>query len=272
MVISYSGTVNLVGFGYNADEVWLPQVNITLFSATDTGLPLMIRVLPGLVRDVATPVRSLQEIDITWTNLVLDREFVLEANKTLLREARIPFVLPQRRNSTWYETQIHLIDHFFYHKQLIRAGRTLIASAMTAEPREVYDLYKSRNLIEDHFVAFRGLIQADNRYLRDATAVFGHVFVGFLCLYLYCRILNRIKQAGMTAHLSPQGLLLKLSKVYAVENEGEGRPPRCPNRSRRSRRNSNSTYSLMDEKLGFKTPLSLRDSDRAITGEKVHLI
>jgi hypothetical protein len=166
--------------------------------------------------------------------------FVLEANKTLLREARIPFVLPQRRNSTWYETQIHLIDHFFYHKQLIRAGRTLIASAMTAEPREVYDLYKSRNLIEDHFVAFRGLIQADNRYLRDATAVFGHVFVGFLCLYLYCRILNRIKQAGMTAHLSPQGLLLKLSKVYAVENEGEGRPPRCPNRSRRSRRNSNS--------------------------------
>ena len=29
--------------------------------------------------------------------------------------------------------------------------------------------------------------------------------------------MNRIKQAEMTAHLSPKGLLIKLSKVYAVE-------------------------------------------------------
>jgi len=70
-------------------------------------------------------------------------------------------------------------------------------------------------------LVFKSLIQADKLYLRDATAVFGHVFVGFLCLYLYCRILNRIKKVGMTAHLSPHGLLLKLSKVYAVRSGEE---------------------------------------------------
>jgi len=32
--------------------------------------------------------------------------------------------------------------------------------------------------------AFKSLIQADKLYLRDATAVSGHLFVGFLCLYL----------------------------------------------------------------------------------------
>ena len=96
-----------------------------------------------------------------------------------------------------------------------------MVSSLKAEPREVYDLYKSRNLVEEHFSAFKSLIQADKLYLRDSTAVFGHVFVGFLCLYLYCRILNRIKKAGMTAHLSPHGLLLKLSKVYAVESGEE---------------------------------------------------
>ena len=279
-VFSYSETVNLAEFGYNADDVWLPQVNIALFSATDTGLPVMIRALPGSVRDVATLVRSLAEIDTTRTTLVLDRGFVSEANEKVLREAKIAFVLPQRRNSTRYETRIHLTDHFFYHKRLIhagkrevdgvmlylyedvdlaaeeekmlyrlleeekidretlnkrlkRAGRILLVSSLAAEPGEVYDLYKSRNLVEDHFAAFKGLIQADKLYLRDTTAVFGHVFVGFLCLYLYCRILNRIKQAGMTAHLSPQGLLLKLSKVYAVEGGGERQITEVPKKVRK---------------------------------------
>ncbi|HOB18083.1 MAG TPA: transposase, partial [Candidatus Methanoculleus thermohydrogenotrophicum] len=231
-VFSCSDTVNLAEFGYNADDIWLPQVNIALFSATDTGLPVMIRSLPGSVRDVAALLRSLQEIDTTGATLVLDRGFVSEANENLLRESGIQFVLPERRNSTRHETRIHLTDHFFYHKRLIhagkrevdgmtlhlyedvdlaaeegktlnrrlkRVGRILVVSSLTVEPRVVYDLYRSRNLVEEHFSAFKNLIQADKLYLRDATAVFGHVFVGFLCLYLYSRILNRIKKAGMTA-------------------------------------------------------------------------
>ncbi|MCC7565256.1 MAG: transposase [Methanomicrobiaceae archaeon] len=269
-VFSYSDTVNLAEFGYNAEGVWLPQVNIALFSATDTGLPVMIRALPGSVRDVATLVRSLQEIDIANITLILDRGFVSEANENLLTEAKIPFVLPQRRNNTRYATRIHLTDHFFYHKRLIhagkrevdgltlylyedadlaveeqktlyrlleegeidretlnrklkRAGRILILSSVVAEPQAIYDLYKSRNLVENHFAVFKGLIQADKLYLRDATAVFGHLFIGFLCLYLYCRILNRIKQAGLSAHFSPKGLLLKLSKAYAAIYEEEKR-------------------------------------------------
>ncbi|MFY9131971.1 MAG: transposase [Candidatus Methanoculleus thermohydrogenotrophicum] len=268
-VFSCSDTVNLAEFGYNADDIWLPQVNIALFSATDTGLPVMIRGLPGSVRDVTTLLRSLQEFDAPGATLVLDRGFVSEANENLLLESGLPFVLPERRNSRGYETRIHLTDHFFYHKRPIhagrreadgvtlylyedldlaaeeekmlyrlleegkidrktlnrrlkRVGRILVVSSLTVEPRVVYDLYKSRNLVEEHFSAFKNLIQADKLYLRDATAVFGHVFVGFLCLYLYCRILNRIKKAGVTAHLSPHGLLLKLSKVYAM-GSGEER-------------------------------------------------
>lgn len=265
-LFSHSDTVNLAEFGYNAEGVWLPQVNIALFSATDTGLPVMIRALPGSVRDVTTLLRSLREIDTSRIMLVLDRGFVSDQNEKTLIEEQIPFILPQRRNSTRYMTRIHLNDHFFYHKRLIhagkreidgltlylfedadlaveehktlyhlfdegeidretlnrrlkRAGRILILSSMVTAPQEIYEMYKSRNLVESHFAAFKGLIQADKLYLRDATAVFGHVFIGFLCLYLYCQILNRIKKAGLSAHLSPQGLLLKLSKVYAVTGD-----------------------------------------------------
>lgn len=108
------------------------------------------------------------------------------------------------------------IDRPTLDRRLKRAGRILILSSLTKTPQEIYELYKSRNMVEDHFTAFKSLILADKLYLRDTTAVFGHVFIGFLCLYLYCRILNRIKRAGLSAHLSPQGLLLKLSKVFRV--------------------------------------------------------
>ena len=71
---------------YNADDIWLPQVNIALFSAT------------GSVWDVATLLRSLQEFDTPGATLVLDRGFVSVANENLLLESGLQFVLPQRRS------------------------------------------------------------------------------------------------------------------------------------------------------------------------------
>ena len=83
----------------------------------------MIRGLPGSVRDVTTLLRSLQEIDAPGATLVLDRGFVSEANENLLLESGLQFVLPMRRNSRRYETQIHLTDHSFYHKRLSMQGK-----------------------------------------------------------------------------------------------------------------------------------------------------
>jgi hypothetical protein len=42
------------------------------------------------------------------------------------------------------------IDREPLNRRLKRAGRILIVSSLTTEPREAYDLYKSRNLVEDH--------------------------------------------------------------------------------------------------------------------------
>lgn len=103
-VLSYSDTVNLAEFGYNVENVWLPQINIALFSATDTGLPVMFRALPGSFRDVATLLRAMQEINTSRITLVLDWGFVSDQNEKILIEEKIPFILPQRRNSTRYIT------------------------------------------------------------------------------------------------------------------------------------------------------------------------
>ncbi|KAF5041010.1 MULTISPECIES: transposase [unclassified Methanoculleus] len=278
-VFSCSDIFNLGEFSNNTDNVWLRQINIALSVATDTRLPTMFRILPGTVGDAATLIASLAGSDTARTTLVLDRRTVSEANETLLQEGKIPFVVLQRRNNARYATRIHLTEHFFYRKQLIRAGkrevnglmlylyedadleieekktlyrllevgqidretlnqrmkragRIMLLSSIVADPQEIYELYKSRNTVEDHFDAFKNLILADKPYLQDATAVFGHVFVGFLCFYLYCRIRNRIRQAGLSAHLSPEGLLLKLSEVYSVVYGDEKRITEVPEQVR----------------------------------------
>ena len=101
-----------------------------------------------------------------------------------------------------------------------KAGRILFLSNLDKSPQEIYELYKTRDLVEKHFDTLKNEIQADVLYLGDRSAVCGHLFVGFLCLYLYCKILNVIKRAGLTSEYSPKDVLLIFSKVTKISYDG----------------------------------------------------
>ncbi|WP_460373636.1 hypothetical protein [Methanocalculus sp. MC3] len=57
-------------------------------------------------------------------------------------------------------------------------------------------------------------------YLGDRSVVCGHLFVGFLCLYLYCKLQAVIKRAELTSEYSPKDLLLIFSKVMRISYDG----------------------------------------------------
>ncbi len=57
-------------------------------------------------------------------------------------------------------------------------------------------------------------------YLGDRSAVCGHLFVEFLCLYLYCKLQSVIKRADLTAEYSPKDLLLIFSKRMRISYDG----------------------------------------------------
>lgn len=101
-----------------------------------------------------------------------------------------------------------------------RAGRILFLSNVDETPQLIYELYTTRDMVEKHFDILKNEIQADVLYLGDRSAVCGHLFVGFLCLYLYCKLLDRIKRTGLTAEYSPKDALLNFSKVVRVSYNG----------------------------------------------------
>lgn len=266
-VFSLSNNLSLAEWGHNHEEIAIPQVNIALFCGLETGLPVMLRPVPGSVKDIATLLPSMNELQLKDAILIFDRGFVSEDLVDKILRSNCSFILPQRRNSVYFTKRIHLNERFMYHKRLIRcgkreiegkflylfedkdleleeiktlfervekgdvkpedakikerlAGRILFLSNVDKSPKEIYDLYKSRDLVEKFFDTLKNEVQADVLYLGDRSAVCGHLFIGFLCLYLYCKLLAVIRKAKLTGEYSPKDVLLLFSKVMRVSYEG----------------------------------------------------
>jgi len=58
------------------------------------------------------------------------------------------------------------------------------------------------------FDAFKNELENDKCYLSDGDAVSCYFFVSFLCLYLYFRVLDKIRVAGLTGDLSVNELIV----------------------------------------------------------------
>jgi len=118
-----SDEINLAEKGYNKEWINLQQINLALLCSADTGLPTMIRAIPGSVKDIATLINSLEEIGLNNKTLILDRGFFSDDIMKYLEGKKISYVLPTRRNSELYNVRIHLNKHFFYRERLIKCGK-----------------------------------------------------------------------------------------------------------------------------------------------------
>jgi Transposase len=122
-VFSRSMSISQAEKGYNKDGIQVPQINLALLCCVDTGLPTMIRSIPGSVKDIRTLYNSIKELDITEKILILDRGFFSDDVVEFLADKKILYVIPTRRNSHYYDKRIHLNEHLYYHDRLIRGGK-----------------------------------------------------------------------------------------------------------------------------------------------------
>jgi transposase len=86
-------------------------------------------------------------------------------------------------------------------------GRISILSNLDLGGEKVYGFYKEREMVEVAFDAMKNELEHDKCYLGDSDAVRGYFFVSFLCLYLYFRVLERLRVAGLVGEVSVEELL-----------------------------------------------------------------
>jgi transposase len=100
------------------------------------------------------------------------------------------------------------------------AGKIAIISTVKKNPKEIYEMYKSRDGIEKAFDVLQNQLQTDAPYLSKETAFKGYIFASFISLYLYYKVLNLLKSKGINEKVSVSDLLFELSKVMAYEKNG----------------------------------------------------
>ena len=166
-------SLNIAEYGYNKDKIHIPQVNIALFCSLETGLPTMIRTTTGSVRDIKSLYNSIIEAKKEGGTIILDRGFFSEDAIRFLLEQKMNFILPARRNSRLYETRIHLNNHLFYKKRLIRCGKR------NADGIFLYLFEDQQLMLEENTTLYKKLDEGkiDRQELGEAQKRAGRILI-----------------------------------------------------------------------------------------------
>ena len=102
-----------------------------------------------------------------------------------------------------------------------KLGKFAILSNLRSDPKEIYELYKSREEVEVAFDAMKNELENDKSYLHTTDGLRGYFFVSFISLYMYFSIFVLIRAADLTGRVSVKDALLRFSRVYKIKYGGK---------------------------------------------------
>lgn len=119
-IFSRSVNLHLAEKGYNGDHLYLDQVNFALLFSRETGTPVMLKSMPGSIRDVKSLRWVLKEYPLRSCVLVLDRGFASIGSVEEMTRLGVGFIQPLRRNSGLIDYSVEPGELFVYRKRGIK--------------------------------------------------------------------------------------------------------------------------------------------------------
>lgn len=99
-VLSQSEQISIARKGYNAQLNFEQQFNLLYVYSATQYMPVFYRLLPGNVREVKAFKNTLLQAGLKKAIIVADKGFYSEANKDLLLQEKLKFILPLKRDNT----------------------------------------------------------------------------------------------------------------------------------------------------------------------------
>ena len=98
-------------------------------------------------------------------------------------------------------------------------GTIALATTIKEEktPKEIYEIYKERELIEDANDAYKNVMRKNASYLQSANSYYGWLFINQITLLLYYRVYNKIKEKGMTSKYSVADVIEQAKRITIQE-------------------------------------------------------
>lgn len=122
-IFSYSENLKLAEKGYNSKGLYLKQINFILVVSQDRRLPVMIKPLPGSVRDIKALKTAIDEVFRRKCILVLDRGPASYVIPKMLGEKEVSFILPLKRNFRIVDYDMPLKKIFIFRDRGINWGK-----------------------------------------------------------------------------------------------------------------------------------------------------
>lgn len=98
-------------------------------------------------------------------------------------------------------------------------GAIALATTIKEEktPKEIYEIYKERELIEDANDAYKNVMRKNASYLQNTNSYYGWLFINHITLLLYYRVYNKIKEKGMTSKYSVADVIEQAKRITIQE-------------------------------------------------------
>ena len=172
-IFSRSENLNLAERGHNADHMFLDQINFALMFSADQKLPVMLKPLPGSVRDIKALKNVLGEFGFKNCICVLDRGFADMSLPELFSEKEMSFVLPLRRNFKVIDYAVEFTGRFTFSDRGINWAKSCV------EGNFLY-LFEDVKLRAEEETTFIGLVEAKKRTVEElkvASLRFGRIAI-----------------------------------------------------------------------------------------------
>lgn len=116
-IFSESQTIQWTEYGYNAHDIWRPQVGILLMWGTTTQRPGFLKLLPGATHSAQTLVNAIHESNLQEVIAMVDKGFWSPQNQQCLEETNIQYVMALRRDLPFVQHTSHTqYKQYFRHK------------------------------------------------------------------------------------------------------------------------------------------------------------
>jgi transposase len=110
--------------------------------------------------------------------------------------------------------EFHKIAHTF-------GTFAILTNLSDRTPLEIYQIYKSRMEVETAFDAFKNTLQADRTYMQNDQSLEGWMFINYLSLLAYWRILKLLVSKELLSKFSVKDILIHLSYIKKIRINGE---------------------------------------------------
>ncbi len=122
------------------------------------------------------------------------------------------------RLETQKEEKLAIVD---FHERIHTLGTfSIITNLKEKLPQDIYKMYKARMEVETAFDAFKNTLEADRSYMHNDQSFEGWMFINYLALLTYWRMLKVLMEKELLAKFSINDLIIHLSYIRKVRING----------------------------------------------------